>query len=78
MDEVQSQTSVKHALNDSLSVSSNIIMAIGFGWAALGFYLMEFWWIFGGFMLFYMGVMTLPVNIEGGGCQGEGMGPKTP
>ena len=53
-------------------------MVIGFGWAALGFYLMEFWWIFGGFMLFYMGVMTLPVNIEGGGCQGEGMGPKTP
>ena len=41
------------------TVPAEIVMIIGFVMCAMGFTTKMFWWTFGGFLLFYMGVMAL-------------------
>ena len=48
------------------TVPAEIVMIIGFVMCALGFTTKMFWWTFGGFLLFYMGVMALePLTDKG-------------
>jgi hypothetical protein len=42
-----------------LTVSSEVVMVIGLGMSFLGLFTKMYWWQLGGFMLFYLGVMTL-------------------
>ena len=58
-------------------VPAEFVMAVGLGMCALGFITSMFWWTFGGFLLFLMGVMALeplPETKEGmaGGLQKQG------
>lgn len=46
------------------AVNPEWVMAGGVAWAILGLFFREYYWILGGFLLFYMGVMTLPENEE--------------
>jgi hypothetical protein len=40
-------------------VGADIILAVGLAMTALGFLFWYVWWIIGGVMLFWMGIMTL-------------------
>ena len=44
----------------NLTVSSEFLMTAGFLMGVAGFVVPEMWWVIGGTMLFFMGVMTLP------------------
>ena len=44
----------------NLTVTSEFLMTAGFLMGVAGFVLPEMWWVIGGTMLFFMGVMTLP------------------
>ena len=61
------ETALSCAETHRLTVSSEGVMVIGFGWAAVSWYLWSFesyapafWWLIGGVMLFFMGAKTLP------------------
>jgi len=45
------------------AVNPEWVMAGGVAWAILGLLLREYYWVLGGFLLFYMGVMALPVDL---------------
>ena len=45
--------------DDSWSLGADVILTVGFGMIALGYLFFEVWWIIGGAMLFWMGIMTL-------------------
>jgi len=64
--DLEGEACVKSEGNASqLALSSELLMLIGFVWCLLGFMFKQFWWELGGFMLLYMGVMTLvPVRNE--------------
>ena len=47
----------------SLTVTSEFLMTAGFLMGVAGFVLPEMWWVIGGTMLFFMGVMTLPPTV---------------
>lgn len=42
-----------------MKVSSDIVMAAGFGMIIYGWWSGLIWWIFGGTLLFFMGIVTL-------------------
>ena len=63
--ELEDDDRVKSKGNASqLALSSDLLMLIGFVWCLLGFIFKQFWWELGGFMLLYMGVMTLEASRE--------------
>lgn len=47
-------------------ISPDWVMALGFGMCALGFYTKLFWFTFGGFLLFMLGIQALPEKEEEG------------
>lgn len=44
----------------SKPVPLDYLMLIGLIWAALGFLFAQMWWVIGGFLLFLMGVLSIP------------------
>ena len=43
-----------------ITISSDFLMLVGFLMAVAGWLLPEIYWVLGGTMLFFMGVMSLP------------------
>lgn len=53
-------------------IKGDYVMLMGFLMLGWGVYTKEWWYTFGGFLLFFMGVLAIPTKHEESGLHGEG------